>query len=67
MSRDELFNSIVATVGATSEVQLAKVSTSLNDVVLLIQLRNYEEILISEMNTDNLKNITDEVVRRYRA
>jgi len=66
MSRDELTNDIVAIVGATTPEQIAKVNTALNDVILLIQLRYNFEILISKMNVNDIKNIKNEVIRRYK-
>ncbi len=66
MSRDELVNDIIATVGATTPEQIAKINTALSNIILLIQLRYNFEILISEMNVTDIANIKNEVIRRYK-
>ncbi|WKY44171.1 hypothetical protein Q5O14_16325 [Eubacteriaceae bacterium ES2] len=66
MSRDELLNDLVESVGAVTEEETSKMDKILNDIVLLIQLRTQNEILIAELSDSNIIDIKREAIRRYK-
>ena len=67
MNREELVNSVIVSVGATTNTQITKVNSVLSDIVLAVELQQGYEILISELSAANIKIIKAECVRGYRA
>ena len=66
MNRQELIADIVSSAGAADPVQITRIETAVNDIILGIQLLSPVEILISEMNSENIADIKREALRRYR-
>lgn len=66
MNRQELINDITITLRATSNEEKELIENSLTDIILLLELRNGEEILIEDLTTSNIADIKREVMRRYK-
>ena len=66
MNRTELVSDIITTTGAETPEQLSLIGLSLTDIILLLELRYNEEILITDLTALNIADIKKEVIRRYR-
>ena len=65
MNRDELVINLVEKLGITTEEQFAQINAILNDIILGIELRHGEEILVENLVQGNIHCIISEVCRRY--
>lgn len=67
MNRDELVSSIIASVGALTDTQIALVNQCLSDIILAVEIRRGYEILITELSEENIELVKAECIRRYRS
>ena len=67
MSRDELFTAICSTLGYATEEQQAIAAAHLREIIIAVELRHGEELLIADLTDDKVAIIKREAVRRCRS
>ena len=65
-TRAQLDAAVIAALGITSIADIALAKTAVDQIFLILQLRNSYEILCEELTASNITDITAEAIRRYK-
>lgn len=60
-----MVSAIIAAVNATTDEQITLVNSNLTDIVLAVELRHGNELLIDDLSDSEIAIVKAECIRRY--